>query len=198
MAHPLPIFKLFSHLGKHLCILIYFSRLGIFSFLHSSASTKIPFANAADHLIFTSHQLFVPSTPDIHFSSSPRPRRRTASPASRTRASTPAGSATPRSFPARPRRILRPMLLEYGSRPLADKNKTAAQRVLWCPCSSPKHRNAQYAGYSSHLLLVSQHTIFQFNEFPIKNPLQHLPAWYSSQSSDLRRFHYAESGLVMI
>ena len=137
-------------------------------------------------------------TPHIPFGSSPRPRRRTASPASRTRASAPAGSATAQSFQEHPRRILRPMLLESGSRPLADKNKTAVQRVLWCPCSSPEHRNAQYAGYSSHLLLVSQHTIFQFNEFPIKDPLQHLPAWYSLQSSDLRRFHYAESGLVMI
>lgn len=32
----------------------------------------------------------------------------------------------------------------------------------------------------------------------IKDFLQHLPAWYPLQSSDLRRFHYAESGLVMI
>ena len=37
--------------------------------------------------------------------------------------------------------------------------------------------STQYAGYSFHLLLVPQHTIFQFNKFPIKDFLQHLPAW---------------------
>ena len=49
-----------------------------------------------------------------------------------------------------------------------------------------------------HLLLVPQHTISQFNEFSIEDFLQHLPAWYPLQSSDLRRFHYAESDLMMI
>lgn len=58
--------------------------------------------------------------------------------------------------------------------------------------------STQYAGYSFHLLLVPQHPIFQFNKFSIKDFLQHLSAWYPLQSSDLRRFHYAESGLVMI
>ena len=40
-----------------------------------------------------------PQTPYTLPCNSPRPRRHTASPASRTRASAPAGSATPRSFP---------------------------------------------------------------------------------------------------
>lgn len=49
-----------------------------------------------------------------------------------------------------------------------------------------------------HLLLIPQHSIFQFNKFSVKDFLQHLSAWYPLQSSDLRCFHYAESGLVMI
>ena len=50
-----------------------------------------------------------PQTPYTLPCNSPRPRRHTAFPASRTRASAPAGSATPQSFPARPRRSLRPI-----------------------------------------------------------------------------------------
>ena len=85
----------------------------------------------------------LPQTPDIPFGSSPRPRRHTASPASRTRASAPAGSATPRSFPERPHRIPRPMLPESASRPPGDKNKTAAQRdAPSAPSSRPSARNA--------------------------------------------------------
>lgn len=61
-------------------------------------------------------------------------------------------------------------------------------------CSTPQDTLA----ICFHLLLVPQHTIFQFNKFPIKDFLQHLLAWYPLQSSDLRRFHYTESGLVMI
>lgn len=38
--------------------------------------------------------------------------------------------------------------------------------------------STQYAGYSFHLLLVPQHSIFQFNKFSVKDFLQHLPAWY--------------------
>ena len=72
-------------------------------------------------------QVSLPQTPDKHFGSFPRPRRHTASPASQTRASAPAGSATPRSFPERPHRIPRPMLPNSASRPPGDRNKTAAQ-----------------------------------------------------------------------
>ena len=83
-------------------------------------------------------QVRLPQTPDIPFGSSPRPRRHTASQASRTRASAPAGSATPRNFPERPHRIPRPMLPESASRPPGDKNKTAAQRdVPSAPSASP-------------------------------------------------------------
>ena len=57
-----------------------------------SVPFHLPFANADDHLIFTSLQLF--------------------------------GSATPQSFPDRPRCIQRPMLPESASRPP-------------CSCSSP-------------------------------------------------------------
>ena len=35
------------------------------------------------------------------------------------------------------------------------------------------------------LPLVPQHSIFQFNKFSVKDFLQHLPAWYPLQSSDL-------------
>ena len=89
-------------------------------------------------------QVRLPQTPDIPFGSSPRPRRHTASPASRTRASAPAGSATPRRFPEHPRRTPRPMLPESASRPPGDRNKR------W-PSEMPLHTFSKYVSGISRL-----------------------------------------------
>ena len=72
--------------------------------------------NSCSH---SSKQVRFIQTPDIPFGSSPRPRRHTVSPASRMRAVAPAGSATPQSFPERPRHSQRPMLPKSASRPHA-------------------------------------------------------------------------------
>ena len=78
------------------------------------------------------------------------------------------------------------------SNPLSKSPKSKnSQRIMWfIPHNTLAIR--------VHLLLIPQHSIFQFNKFSVKDFLQHLSAWYPLQSSDLRCFHYAKSGLVVI
>lgn len=126
----------------------------------------------AQYDTYNSFKDYSQRTPDRVCQCRQHPRRRTRSAAART-----AAHAKIRTVP----------LTSFQSH-LETKNN---QRIMWyIPHNTLAIR--------FHLLLIPQHSIFQFNKFSVKDFLQHLSAWYPLQSSDLRCFHYAESGLVMI